>query len=73
MIIFWSSIIFFVDNLASILLEIVSKATVEVGVERSVKVVKATGTKCPRCWNYSTEADENGLCPRCQAVMKAEK
>lgn len=52
---------------------IVSKATVEVGAERSVKVVKATGTKCPRCWNYSTEADENGLCPRCQAVMKAEK
>ena len=52
---------------------IVSKATVEVGAERSVKVVKATGTKGPRCWNYSTEADENGLCPRCQAVMKAEK
>lgn len=52
---------------------IVSKATVEVGAERSAKVVKATGTKCPRCWNYSTEADENGLCPRCQAVMKAEK
>ncbi|HCK89396.1 MAG TPA: hypothetical protein DHW39_11455, partial [Erysipelotrichaceae bacterium] len=24
---------------------------------------------CPRCWNYSTEADENGLCPRCAAVM----
>lgn len=52
---------------------IVSKATVEKAAERNVKVVKATGTKCPRCWNYSEEADENGLCPRCHAVMELEK
>ncbi len=51
---------------------IVSKATVTEASERSVKVVKASGTKCPRCWNYSEEADENGLCPRCHAVMEKE-
>ncbi len=48
---------------------IVSKAVVTEASERSVKVVKATGTKCPRCWNYSEEADENGLCPRCHSVL----
>ena len=51
---------------------IVSKASVTTGAERSVKVVKATGVKCPRCWNYSDNADENGLCPRCAEVMKKE-
>ena len=51
---------------------IVSKATVTEASERCVKVVKASGTKCPRCWNYSEEADENGLCPRCHAVMEKE-
>lgn len=51
---------------------IVSKATVTEASERSVKVVKASGTKCPRCWNYSEEADENGLCPRCHVVMEKE-
>jgi isoleucyl-tRNA synthetase len=55
------------SNLAQWL--IVSKATVVTGEERSVKVVKATGTKCPRCWNYSEEPDENDLCPRCHSVM----
>ena len=38
-----------------------------------IKAEKFHGVQCPRCWNYSTEADENGLCPRCQAVMEAEK
>ncbi len=35
-----------------------------------VKVEKAEGVKCPRCWNISMEHDENGLCPRCQKVLK---
>lgn len=48
---------------------IVSKAVVAEGAERSVKVIKASGTKCPRCWNYSSEANEDGLCPRCQAAV----
>ncbi|MBR2066919.1 MAG: isoleucine--tRNA ligase [Solobacterium sp.] len=47
---------------------IVSKASLSQG-EAEVKVKKASGTKCPRCWNYSEEADENGLCPRCHEVM----
>jgi len=51
---------------------IVSKAVVNKASERSVKIVKASGTKCPRCWNYSEEADENGLCPRCHEVMASK-
>ena len=50
---------------------IVSGAALVKGGERSVKVVKADGTKCPRCWNYSTEANDEGLCPRCAAVLSA--
>ena len=34
-----------------------------------VKVYAAPGTKCPRCWMHSTQADAEGLCPRCSAVM----
>ena len=33
------------------------------------EISRAPGVKCPRCWNYSEEADEDGLCPRCHAVM----
>ena len=51
---------------------IVSKATVTTAAERSVRIVKATGTKCPRCWNYSEQPDENGLCPRCADVLARE-
>lgn len=50
---------------------IVSKAVVETG-DRHVKVVRAQGTKCPRCWNYTLNPDENGLCPRCHSVMAKE-
>ena len=35
----------------------------------TVEVFAAPGEKCPRCWMHSTKADENGLCPRCSAVM----
>ena len=48
---------------------IVSKATLQEGSETKVSILKVSGTKCPRCWNYSEEADENGLCPRCHRVM----
>ena len=35
-----------------------------------ISVFEAPGTKCPRCWMHSTEADpESGLCPRCAAVV----
>lgn len=41
--------------------------------ETAVKVEKASGQKCPRCWNYDEHVDENGLCPRCHAVMEDYK
>ena len=34
-----------------------------------VGVTEARGAKCPRCWMHSEQADENGLCPRCAAVV----
>jgi isoleucyl-tRNA synthetase len=38
-----------------------------------VKVNKAPGTKCERCWNYSTHVDEDKayptVCERCSAVL----
>ena len=48
---------------------IVSKATLKEAETNKVSIIKATGDKCPRCWNYTEEADENGLCPRCHRVM----
>jgi isoleucyl-tRNA synthetase len=40
----------------------------------SVKVSKAPGQKCERCWNYSTRVGENPgyptVCERCSAVLK---
>ncbi|MBR2767586.1 MAG: isoleucine--tRNA ligase [Solobacterium sp.] len=52
---------------------IVSGVSLARGENRSVKVLKADGTKCPRCWNYSTEANSDGLCPRCAAVIQANQ
>jgi isoleucyl-tRNA synthetase len=37
--------------------------------ELAVAVSAACGKKCGRCWIYSEQPDENGLCPRCAAVM----
>ena len=34
-----------------------------------IGVSEAKGEKCPRCWMHSEAADENGLCPRCAAVI----
>lgn len=49
---------------------IVSNTEVSTSEEVNVKVEKASGTKCPRCWNYSVNPDEDDLCPRCHAVLK---
>jgi len=35
----------------------------------TIGVTEARGEKCPRCWMHSTDSDENGLCPRCAAVI----
>lgn len=51
---------------------IVSQVELSEGEEKIV-VQKASGHKCPRCWNYDEEVDEDGLCPRCHAVMESLK
>ena len=35
----------------------------------TVGVTEAKGTKCPRCWMHSLNANADGLCPRCAAVI----
>ena len=35
----------------------------------TIEVSEAQGTKCPRCWMHSTQANAEGLCPRCAAVV----
>ncbi len=34
-----------------------------------IKVEKAQGEVCPRCWNIALTHAEDGLCPRCQKVL----
>ena len=47
-----------------------SRGTNYSGLQISVR--EAPGTKCPRCWMHSEEADpETGLCPRCKEVLKS--
>lgn len=46
---------------------IVSKVSIELGDK--IEVVVCEGHVCQRCWNVVSEVDENGLCPRCQAVI----
>jgi len=40
----------------------------------TVRVSKAEGQKCERCWNYSTHVGEDPayptVCERCSAVLK---
>ena len=46
------------------------------GLEKSeypglfVKVAKAPGEKCPRCWQWKETVHEHGLCARCQGILK---
>ena len=35
----------------------------------TIGVSEAKGAKCPRCWMHSEKANEEGLCPRCAAVV----
>lgn len=34
-----------------------------------IKVSKAEGHRCERCWNIVEELDENGLCQRCSSIL----
>jgi isoleucyl-tRNA synthetase len=55
---------------------IVSAVSVEPGpaAELGIRVSRAPGAKCQRCWNYSphvgTSRDHPGLCRRCEDVVR---
>lgn len=54
-----------------------SEASADAYVSDSVKglavvIDQAAGAICERCWIHSETLDENGLCPRCAAVMAAK-
>jgi isoleucyl-tRNA synthetase len=36
-----------------------------------IQAEHAHGTKCPRCWQWYTQVDEDGLCDRCHAAVHA--
>lgn len=55
-------------DLASIF--IVSAATAQAGTETKIEVTAALGEKCQRCWKYSENLNENGVCPLCAEVIK---
>ena len=56
-------------------LAIVSSVRIEPvsGAETEIRIEKAGGAKCQRCWNYTptvgTSADHPGLCRRCEDVV----
>ena len=60
------------DYLREIL--IVSKVDLHGANELSVKVQRAPGEKCPRCWHYTTEPSTTnghyGVCPKCIEVLE---
>lgn len=35
-----------------------------------VLVTHAEGTKCPRCWQWEVSQDPDGLCKRCQSIVR---
>lgn len=49
-------------------------ATLEEGGEVTVGIARADGSKCNRCWNYSTHVGSDSqhpeLCERCLPVIK---
>ncbi|MCR5300745.1 MAG: class I tRNA ligase family protein, partial [Erysipelotrichaceae bacterium] len=40
--------------------------------ELKAEVLKAEGKTCPRCWNVTKSDHEEGLCTRCQRVLRVE-
>jgi isoleucyl-tRNA synthetase len=52
---------------------IVSQLKTSQGPEMNVEVQKASGEKCPRCWNYGTlvQTEKFGsICPKCHEALK---
>lgn len=55
------------ENIA--LVAIISELEVEKSNEYKVVVEKSTGSKCPRCWTYSNDIDDEGICKKCRDNM----
>jgi isoleucyl-tRNA synthetase len=51
---------------------IVSKVELHVGKELNVIIRKADGEPCARCWNVFEQLNEDGLCKRCESVIKED-
>ena len=47
------------------LVAIISELNIEKSDDRKVSVIKSTGVKCPRCWTYSHEYSDEGVCMKC--------
>ena len=54
-----------IDDLREFLIVSKVKITEKSDLEWEVKVTKAEGEKCHRCWNYSPNLDKEALCPKC--------
>lgn len=37
--------------------------------EVRVRVQRASGHKCPRCWNWTLHKEDGSLCARCEDVL----
>ena len=55
------------ENIA--LVAIISELNVKEDSTYHVEVTKSTGHKCPRCWTYSKDVDEEGICKKCRDNM----
>ena len=48
----------------------VSKLEIQEGPKFQLKVEKAPGEKCPRCWFVTESLKPEGLCPKCEQNLK---
>ncbi|MDL2292648.1 isoleucine--tRNA ligase [Acholeplasma sp. OttesenSCG-928-E16] len=51
---------------------IVSKVNLEISDKLEVEVLEATGHVCDRCWNIVETVNDNGICERCEKVLKED-
>ena len=59
------------SNLSSNLHQLLVVSKVEFTDEASdVEVVKSSGVKCTRCWNYVDHLEEGEVCARCKEILK---
>ncbi|WP_153368991.1 isoleucine--tRNA ligase [Candidatus Phytoplasma sacchari] len=49
---------------------IISQLEIKESKELKIKIVKALGSECPRCWNIIEKKEKNELCKRCVLSIK---